>query len=76
MCSEHFVESLLALLHGGTESDLHGNVAQLLCDLLRLLRDMYAQNVANDMNMEHINSNQSSETAELDPILCSLESYL
>ncbi len=68
--SEHFVESLLGLLSGRIETDLHGNAAQLLCDLLRLLRDMHAQNVANEINMEQ----QQGESVEIDPILCALES--
>lgn len=70
LCSEHFVESLIGLLSGNTEPDLHGNVAQLLCDLLRLLRDVYAQSVANENGAD-----QSNEPIEVDPILSSLESY-
>ncbi|EFX89814.1 hypothetical protein DAPPUDRAFT_310134 [Daphnia pulex] len=71
LCSEHFVENLLGLLSGKTEADLHGNAAQLLCDLLRLLRDMHAQNVANEISMEHTHQ---GESVECDPILGALES--
>ncbi|XP_045031447.1 serine/threonine-protein phosphatase 6 regulatory subunit 2-like isoform X3 [Daphnia magna] len=69
--SEHFVENLLGLLSEKTETDLHGNAAQLLCDLLRLLRDMHAQNLANEMSTEQTHQ---GETVEVDPILCALES--
>lgn len=62
---------MIGLLSGRAEAELHGNAAQLLCDLLRLLRDMHAQNVANEMSMEQT---QQSEPIEVDPILCALES--
>lgn len=65
------MENLLGLLSGRTETDLHGNAAQLLCDLLRLLRDMHAQNMANEISME---LTQQNEAVEVDPILCALES--
>ena len=65
------MENLLGILSGKSETDLHGNAAQLLCDLLRLLRDMHAQNVANEISMEHTHQ---GESVEFDPILCALES--
>lgn len=65
------MENLLGILSGRSEPDLHGNTAQLLCDLLRLLRDMHAQNATIEFNMEHT---QQGETSENDPILCALES--
>jgi len=70
LCSEHIVERMMGLLSTSKDSDVHVNVATLLCDLLRLLRDMHAQNLANDVNMD----NGSSEPTEVDPILCCLES--
>lgn len=65
------MENLIDLLSEKTEADLHGNAAQLLCDLLRLLRDMHAQNVANEMSTEQTHL---GEVVEIDPILCALES--
>lgn len=44
LCSERLVERLVGLFGVGSEPALHGNAAQLLCDLLRLLRDVHAQN--------------------------------
>lgn len=70
LCSENVVERVIGLLSTSKDSDVHANVATLLCDLLRLLRDMHAQNLANDVNMD----NGSSEPTEVDPILCCLES--
>ena len=72
LCSEHFVENLIGLLSGSSDTELHGNAAQLTCDLLRLLRDMHAQNVANDIGMEQ--STPSSNESIEDPILSTLES--
>ena len=60
----------MGLLSTSKDTDIHGNVATLLCDLLRLLREMHAQNLANDVNMDNANA----EPTEVDPILCCLES--
>ena len=70
------MESLVGLLSGGSEPDLHGNAAQLLCDLLRLLRDMYAQNVASEINMttERGEGEEGQVIDHTDPILTALES--
>ena len=64
------MENLLGLLRGKADPEIHGNVAQLLCDLLRNLRDMQSQNLGHEpYAVQHQQSDQ-----EADPILQLLES--
>lgn len=64
------MENLLGLLSGKADSEMHGNVAQLLCDLLRVLRDMHSQNIVSEPYGEQSQLNDQ----ENDPILQLLES--
>ena len=64
------MENLIGLLSAKADQEMHGNVAQLLCDLLRVLRDMNLQNAATESYAEQT---QQSEQ-DCDPILQLLES--
>lgn len=64
------MENLIELLSVKADPEMHGNVAQLLCDLLRVLRDMNSQNMSTESYAEQ---NQQSEQ-DCDPVLQLLES--
>jgi len=71
LCAERFIERLIGLFGTGSETALHGNAAQLLCDLLRLLRDVNAHSHA--LSAHEMNTDSGQSDLDTDPIVSTLE---
>ena len=68
---ERFIERLIGLFGTGSETALHGNAAQLLCDLLRLLRDVNAH--SHVLSAHEMNTDSGQSDLDTDPIVSTLE---
>ena len=68
---ERFIERLIGLFGTGSETALHGNAAQLLCDLLRLLRDANAHSHA--LSAHEMNTDSGQSDLDIDPTVSTLE---